>query len=115
VNAIDKATSMLRERVAEIESEIRRLEQTLAVLSNSPATRRSVRKRAPRGRRRAQVLSHLEQNPGAKPAEIAKAIGTSPSHVHALVRKLRGEKLVKRSKGGYAVSAKVATGQGPRG
>jgi DNA-binding IscR family transcriptional regulator len=55
---------------------------------------------AARGHRRAQLLSHLEQNPGVKPPEIARAMGTSPANVQNVLRSARRDKVVRKNRGG---------------
>jgi predicted transcriptional regulator len=74
-----------------------------------PSGRRG-RKIAPRGQRREQLLAHLEENPGAKPAEIARAMGTTPANVQNVLRKARQDKVVRRrSGGGYALADRAGS------
>ena len=118
-DAITTAREAIEGRIREIENEAakrrtalsalvggdtaRRKSQTTSASRRSPRGRR--RKVAPAGRRREQLLSHLEQNPGARPSEIAKAIGTTPANVQNVLRKAREDKLVRRNRaGGYAIS-----------
>ena len=119
-DAITTAREAIEGRIREIEQEAARLKRALAALvednssgrrprqrssgaRSSPTTHR--RKLAPRGRRREQLLAHLEKNPGARPSEIAKAIGTTPANVQNVLRKAREDKVVRRDKGGgYALS-----------
>jgi hypothetical protein len=108
-STIEKAQAVITERLGEIETESKQLQRALASLRGRPAarTRRSpsrsasVRSRAPRGERRRQVLDHLKHNAGATPVEIGKAIDASPNQVHGIVRKLRDEKLLRKSGKGY--------------
>ena len=120
---IDQAASLLREQIRTLDEERQKLEQALSALTGASngarTTRRSTRgptrgarrssrgrKRAPRGRRQAQVITYLEANPGAGPSQIAKAIGTSPNNVHAALRKGRGDKMIRKQRGGgYALTA----------
>lgn len=107
---------VIRERIAEIDSEKRHLEAVLAELTGEPRSRRRRRratstsrrtskaKRAKPGDRPKQVLAHLEKNPGARASEIAGAINASPNQVHAVIAKLRKEKLVKNSGEGYGLA-----------
>jgi hypothetical protein len=74
---------------------------------DASASRRSAR-RAPRGRRRQQVVDHLSQHPGARPSEIASAIKASPNQVSALIRRLRDDKQVVKSGKGYKLSKAAA-------
>jgi hypothetical protein len=125
---IDDARRLIESRLAEIEPETRRLERALPHLgqaegrprrrrgkkttetSPSPSseggrkpTRRRVEKRAPRGRRREQLLAAIEASPGARPSELAKTIGIRPTQVSVLIAKGRAEKLIVKSGEGYAL------------
>jgi IclR helix-turn-helix domain len=119
----------IRKRIKEIEAELAShplqrekatLERALADLDTKPANgksakaprRRNASGRAPRGERRKQVLKRLEDQPGSRPSEIARAIGTSPNQVHGIIAKLRREKLVKKQGRGYAVSKAAAGSNG---
>jgi DNA-binding transcriptional ArsR family regulator len=118
-DAITTAREAIEGRIQEIENEAARLRNALSALvggdtargkgQGTSASRRSPRRRrrkvAPAGRRREQLLSHLKKSPGAKPSEIAKAIGTTPANVQNVLRKARQDKVVRRNRdGGYAVS-----------
>jgi hypothetical protein len=118
-DAVTAAREAIEGRIREIEQETARLRRALAELVGGDAARRPTqrssgsgrsrtrrrRKVAPPGRRRVQLLAHLEKNPGAKPSEIAKAIGTTPANVQNVLRKAREEKVVRRRRGGgYALS-----------
>ena len=118
-DAITTAREVIENRIREIEEEARRLKRALAELAEdgagegrrrggSGARRAAARRRrkaAAPGRRREQLLAHLAQNPGAKPSEIAKAIGTTPANVQNVLRKARQENVVQRGHdGGYALS-----------
>lgn len=128
MDTIQRAGDLIRARMAEIETERRQLERSLAALTGKAESAKRVRQRAsgaangstraPRGQRRVQLLAHLEKNPGAKPSEAARALSVSANQVHGLIRKLREEKLVRKDRGGgYRLSTKAAaadTGK-PRG
>ena len=104
-DAINTAREAIESRIREIEEETKRLRGVVAELiggDHRPTVRRGGsrprrwgarrrRKVAPRGQRREQLLAHLEQNPGAKPAEIARAMGTTPANVQNVLRKARQE------------------------
>jgi DNA-binding transcriptional ArsR family regulator len=119
-DAITTARNAIEGRIQEIEEEAARLRSALAALVEGASKRGNVqrqgsasrpsarrRKVAPPGRRREQLLSHLEKNPGAKPSEIAKAIGATPANVQNVLRKAREDKLIRRNRGGgYALSAR---------
>lgn len=57
----------------------------------------------PRGQRREELLAALKANPGARPAELATAIGISANQVHGLLVKARAEKVVVKKGKGYAL------------
>jgi hypothetical protein len=118
-DALTAAREMIENRIQEIDKETARLRQALAELTGGGGGRgrrvrgsarkrssgRRARKIAPRGQRREQLLAHLEKNPGARPAEIAKAMGTTPANVQNVLRKARQEKVVRRRRGGgYALA-----------
>jgi hypothetical protein len=124
---IDDARRLIESRLAEIEAETSRLDHALPHLGQAegrprrrrgkttaasppPAgggrrkpTRRKVGKRAPRGRRREQLLAAIEASPGARPSELAKTIGIRPTQVSVLIAKGRAEKLIVKSGEVYAL------------
>jgi hypothetical protein len=131
-DAIADARSLIEARLAEIEAEASRLERAMASLGEENAPRRrgpgrtskstaldtapskprrrspSKRKagrRAPRGRRRDELLAAIKTTPGARPSELAEAIGVNPPQVHALIAKARAEKLIVKKGRGYALKS----------
>lgn len=53
------------------------------------------------------MIGFLEQHRNAKPSQIAAALDMAPSHVSTLIRTLRNEKLVRKTRGGgYSLSPK---------
>ena len=122
MDTIQRASDLIRRRITEIEAERAQLGRSLAALTgeaDAPKRRRRAAPsaangsgRVPRGHRRAQLLDHLEGNPGAKPAEAAKALEVSANQIHGLIRKLREEKLVRKDRGGgYRLSSKGVPGE----
>jgi len=119
-DAITTAREVIESRIKEIEEETARLKRALGGLVEGEGARRPRRrssgsgrgarrgKIAPRGWRREELLAHLEKNPGARPAEIARAMGTTPANVHNVLRKARQDKVVRRSPGGGYALAKTA-------
>ena len=114
---LQPAQDAIDERLREIKAEQTRLERALKSLQTGAPARSSSRRgssaagsRAPRGQRRQQVLDHLQKNAGARPSEIAKAIGASPNQVHGLIRKLRDEKLLRKSGKGYKLRSETSKG-----
>ncbi len=105
----ERVASMLRERLEEIDRERGQLEQALTRLGAGargaamPARRRSrggPGRRAPRGRRREQVLDQIRTQPGAPIVDLAKAIGVAPQQLYPIVHRLRASgAIVKRDRG----------------
>lgn len=128
---IDDARQLIQSRLDDLGAEVKRLERALANMgegslprrrgpgrprkpaasaTSAPPKRPTVRKRhpakrAPRGQRREQLLAAIKASPGARPSELAKAIGVKPAQVHALIAKARAEKLIVKRGKGYAPSA----------
>jgi hypothetical protein len=114
---IDGARKLIAERLRELEAEAKHLERALKGMGESgrsrsaapkPRRKRAAGKRrrrslAPRGRRREQLLAAIKAKPGARPSELARMIGVSPSHVHGLIRSARAEKLIVKKDAGYTL------------
>ncbi len=126
------ARNLIQSRLAALDAEAKRLKRALAGLGEGNASkrrpgrprkrataatsapakpkRRSPRKgraaqRAPRGQRREQLLAAVKANPGARPSELAKAIGIKSAQIHNLIARARAEKLITTRGKGYAVKA----------
>jgi hypothetical protein len=124
-NPIDHARQLIHSRLAELDAEVKSLERALRGLGENTPTRRSTprsatatarpaspaarkrrrAKRAPRGQRQEQLLAAIKATPGARPSELAKAIGIKPAQVHALIAKARAEKLISKQGKGYALKS----------
>lgn len=115
-DTIDRARAVIEARLAELDAEAKQLRSALESLGEKhdrqPARQRKraartrPRKgsaRAPRGKRRQQVLAVLKANPGARPSEIAREIGISANQVHGLIKAARKDKLVVKRGKGYAL------------
>jgi hypothetical protein len=128
---IDQARRLIESRLAEIETEARRLERAIASLGGkstnsrgrrpgkaaadapraNPDTKRTSRsrrgatKRAARGERRAQLLAAIEATPGARPSELAAVIGIRPTQLSVLIAKARSDGLIKKSGNGYELKS----------
>jgi hypothetical protein len=127
---IDDARNLIQSRLAELDAEAKQLGSALAnlgegsarkrrpgrprkraaaatVVSPKPKRRaphkRKSSKRAPRGRRREQLLAAIKTSPGARPVDLAKAIDVKPTQVHALIAKAHAEKLIVKKGKGYAL------------
>ena len=136
-DTVADARELIRDRLRAIEEERKRLELALKHLAQTgtsgssagrrwrPSTRarsqglaearsRSRRKVARAGERRRQLIAHLEEHPGARPSQIAKAIETSPANVHNVLRKALAEGAVsKAEEGGYSVRQEKSPRTGP--
>lgn len=132
---IDDVRQLIETRLAEIQAETRELEGALSGLregtarrpgrrgpkrkrtttetaisatrapTRRPAPRRKNAKRAPRGRRREQLLAAIEASPGARPSELAKTIGIRPTQVSVLIARARADKLIVKSGKGYSLKS----------
>jgi hypothetical protein len=119
-NTIDDARRLITTRLADIDAEAKSLERAVVSLGDGsqPRTRRPGRlrgaataasapskpkPRAPRGRRREELLTAIKAIPGARPTDLAKTIGIPQTQVHALIAKARAEKLVVKKGNGYAL------------
>lgn len=112
---IDRARALIRSRLTELDAEAKELERALASLGEKtarrparprkPAAAKRRRKgtRAARGQRREQLLAAIKANPGARPAELARAIGISANQVHGLIAKADADKLLVKEDKGYAL------------
>ena len=123
---IDDVRQLIASRLTDLDAEAKQLERVLSSLGSSsrrrpgrPRKRSDVAasasterrrprkgkkgKRAARGQRREQLLAVVKANPGARPSELAKAIGVKPAQAHALIAKARVEKLIVKSGDGYAL------------
>ncbi len=114
---------LLQQRLEEIKQEATSLERALVGLGKNTSSRSSTprsstatksrrrrpgrrrSKRAARGQRQEQLLAAIKQNPGARPAELARLIKVNPSQVHGLLRKARAGKLISKKGNGYKLKA----------
>ena len=112
MEAIDKARSVIEDRLKDIRDEERQLEQALKHLvgrdgakptsrrAKSSATRARTRKRAPRGQREKQLLASIKAHPNYKQADHAREIGVKPNQIYGLVTKLSKDGKIKKSEEG---------------
>ncbi len=118
----ERVSEILRSRLQEIEAEARRLEGALASVGGRARRTRGTankpsggtaqgagaggrRKRAAPGERQAQLLEAIKRHPTAGATGLAQTIGVKPPQVHALLAKLRAERLISRQGKGYSVKA----------
>jgi sugar-specific transcriptional regulator TrmB len=112
---------LIRRRLTELADEERRLTRALEHLSpNSPSRQRHRRKAtaprasagAPRGTKRAapgerqrQLVTAIKEMPGARPNELADAIGVGSTQVYGMVRSLEAKgQIEKKGQGFTAIS-----------
>lgn len=114
---IDSVRKLIADRLRELDVEAKQLERALRSMGESDRSRsaapkprrkraagkRRRRSQAPRGRRREQLLAAIKANPGARPSELARKVGVSPSQIHSLIRKASTEKLIVKKDGGYSL------------
>jgi hypothetical protein len=112
---------LIRERLAELGDEERRLERALEHLSangdgraSEPRRRRSTAPRssagAPRGAKRAapgerqrQLVDAVRKMPGASVNELADAIGVGSTQVYGMVRSLESKGEIRKKAQGFVV------------
>ena len=123
---INDARILLRTRLAELQAEMKQVEQALKSLDGrrrgpgrprGRRTRKTSRPRAGRGERQQAFLKAVEQNPGVPTRQLAEKVGVSANQAHGLARKLRDDKMIRKSGKGYAVtraSSGSSSRQAPR-
>ena len=93
-SVIDEATKALQQRLQEIATERKRLDAALRALplddvqTSAQSKTRGRRRRAPRGKRRAQVMESLRASPGLRPRDLANKHGIGAAQVSKLLRDL---------------------------
>jgi hypothetical protein len=127
-DAIESARQLIQSRLADLDAEAKHLRGALESLAEgsgtqrrgparpaggasadaAPLQRKRTRrkrkgKRAPRGQRREQLLAAIKARPGARPSELAGAIGIKPAQVHNLIGRARADKLIVKRGKGYAL------------
>jgi hypothetical protein len=124
---IDDSRQLIQSCLDELDAETEKLERALASLGDGSRTlrrrpgrprgaaslpapdlrtaRRPGAKRARRGQRREQLLATIAESPGTCPSDLAKKIGIEPAQLHALIAKVRAEKLIVKRGKGYALKA----------
>jgi sugar-specific transcriptional regulator TrmB len=107
-SAVDQAATLLKERIAELESELAKLKRALVNLSDGPqARRRPGRPRGSgrgtnRGRRRGlsraeQAVKVIQQNPGISAAEIARKMSIQPTYLYRVLGDLQKQGTIKKA------------------
>jgi biotin operon repressor len=124
-DVLDDARNLIESRLAEIEAEVKQLENAVASmgeesvprrrdpgrapkvaaasqLKSGPRKRRPL-KRARRGQRQAELLTAIKKMSGASASELADAIGIGSNQVHPLIRKAEAGGQIKKKGQGYAL------------
>lgn len=128
-NTLDRARSLIEERIRELEDERKRLERALTDLggtrrgpgrprgsTNGSSTRRrssgggtGKRRRRRRGGTRAdQALKHVSENPGIRASEIASKMNIKPNYVYRVMSELESDGKVTKKGREYHASAAAA-------
>jgi hypothetical protein len=118
-SAVDEAARLLRDRIAELDSERAKLERALASLTDgregkrgpgrprgSSASRPSVngrkRRRSRRGGTRAEhALKVIAESPGISASEIAKKLDIKPNYMYRVLTELQADGKVKKDGRAY--------------
>lgn len=137
-NVLDKARTLIEERLSELDEERKRLERALSDLKGSrrgpgrprgsggSTSRRGSsggskrRRRGRRGGTRAdQALKHVTENPGIRASEIASKLSIKPNYVYRVMSELESDgKVEKRGreyhpKGNAAAAAPAPKAEKP--
>jgi hypothetical protein len=116
-NTVDKARSLIEERLAELDDERKRLEDALrglgggrrgpgrprgstnAKASGSGSGRQ--RRRRKGGTRAEQALKIITDDPGINPSAIAEQLGIKPNYLYRVMNELQKDGLVTKRGRGY--------------
>jgi predicted HTH transcriptional regulator len=114
-SALDEATSLLKDRIRELDAERKKLERALANLTGGrlgrrgagrppAATGRTAAPRRRRGTRADQAVRLIKANPGITAAEIAKKMRIKPNYLYRVLGELQKEGRVKKSGRSYTAA-----------
>ncbi len=104
---VDKARSLIEERITELDDERKRLEDALKGLGGKrgPGRPRGStnrrRRRRKGGTRGEQAVKMITDNPGITPSEIAKGLGIKPNYLYRVMNELQKDGLVSKKGRGY--------------
>ena len=108
---VDKAATLIRQRIAELDAERRRLEQALSGLgarrgpgrprASSGRTVRRPRRRRRAGTRAEQALKVISDNPGITPSQIAERLGIKPNYMYRVMNEMVKDNAVVKKGRGY--------------
>ena len=106
-STVDKARSLIEERLAELEDERRRLEDALKGLGGKRGPGRPrgstnrKRRRRQGGTRGEQALKLIKGDPGINPSQIAEQLGIKPNYLYRVMNELQKDGLVVKRGRGY--------------
>jgi sugar-specific transcriptional regulator TrmB len=118
-DVLDRARSLIEDRLKELDEERKRLEGTLAEITGGGVGRRrpgrprgaTTTRRATgqtRGRRRStradQAVKQVRANPGITASEIAKKMRIQPNYVYRVMGDLQKQGKVRKKGKGYAAA-----------
>ena len=130
-DTLDKARSLIEQRLSEIDDERKRLERALADLggkrrgpgrprgstnrrsSGGGASTTPRRRRRRRGGTRAdQALKHVTENPGIRASEIASKMNIKPNYVYRVMSELESDGKVQKQGREYHPTAAASDSDG---
>lgn len=117
MNPIDQARKLMKDRLAELNTEREAIEAALGSLDEKSARksagskrrRRSVARRARRGERQLQFLTVVRDHPGEPIAELAREMGVRPQQLYPIARRLSDEGEIAKLNGGFKATVGAST------
>jgi predicted HTH transcriptional regulator len=115
-SALDQASTLLRDRMRELDEERKKLERALANLTGGRVGGRrgpgrpprsgkaSTTRRRRRGTRADQAVKLIKANPGITAAEVAKRMRIKPNYLYRVLGDLQKEGRVKKSGRSYTAA-----------
>ena len=117
-SAVEDAAKLLRDRIAELDSERAKLERALASLTDGKEGKRGPgrprgaaagaaangrkRRRSRKGGTRAEhAQTVIAENPGIGASEIAKALGIKPNYMYRVLHELQADGKVRKEGRAY--------------
>ena len=116
-STVDAAAKLLRDRIAELDSERAKLERALASLtdgregkrgpgrprgsSSGPAANGRRRRRRKGGTRADHALKVISEHPGVSASEIAKTLGMKPNYMYRVLHELQADGKVRKEGRAY--------------
>jgi predicted Rossmann fold nucleotide-binding protein DprA/Smf involved in DNA uptake len=108
---LQDAKRLLRDRVAELDSERQQLTKALECLERSRGRRSSRRrsrssgdgKRAARGEREQQLIASIQADPGRRVSDHAREIGVRPQQLYPILNRLTKSDNLEKTDGRYTL------------